>query len=63
MFDFSNITDEGITIALVGYFIVFASLVVLFLVFNNLPRLLNILLKPSKSKIVEKHEPIKKRQA
>jgi len=40
MADASTIND-GIVIALVGYLIVFAALVVLFLVFNNLSKLIN----------------------
>ncbi len=39
---FSNITNEHITIALVGYFIVFTALVCLVTVFMNMPKLLTI---------------------
>jgi glutaconyl-CoA/methylmalonyl-CoA decarboxylase subunit delta len=39
---FSNITNEHITIALVGYFIVFSALVCLVAVFLNLPKLLTL---------------------
>lgn len=37
--------SEGYTVALVGYLIVFVVLVVLILVFTNIPRLLNLNLK------------------
>ena len=40
--DLSAIGSENITIAIVGYIIVFAALVSLFFVFFNLPRLINL---------------------
>ena len=39
-FNFANITDDGIIIAIIGYTIVFAALLLLFLVFNSLPKLI-----------------------
>lgn len=36
---------EGYTVAIVGYLIVFAALVIMIIVFTNLPRLLNMKLK------------------
>ena len=36
------IKGEGLIITFIGYIIVFAALVLLYLVFNNLPKLLNI---------------------
>lgn len=44
-FDFSKITDNAVIIAAVGYLIVFFALVLLFLVFNNLPKLLKMNLR------------------
>lgn len=41
-FDFSQITSEAVITAIVGYLIVFFSLVLLFLLFNNLPRLIKM---------------------
>lgn len=38
--DFSNITDQSIIIAGIGYSIVFAALIVLFYVFNTIPKIL-----------------------
>lgn len=44
-FDFSNITGLSVTIAVVGYVIVFGALVLLFGIFNSLPKLINLNLK------------------
>jgi len=41
-FDISNIGFEEIIIAVIGYCIVFASLVVLYYVFNMIPKLMHI---------------------
>lgn len=41
-FDFSLIDADAITICIVGYVIVFIALVLLYFVFNNLPRILKI---------------------
>ncbi|HPE33245.1 MAG TPA: OadG family transporter subunit [Bacteroidales bacterium] len=41
-FDFSNISIFTIIIALVGYVIVFGALVVLYWIFNSIPKLINI---------------------
>ncbi|NCC72282.1 MAG: hypothetical protein EOM06_02705 [Sphingobacteriia bacterium] len=41
-FDFSNISFLSIIIALVGYVIVFSALVVLYWIFNSIPKLINI---------------------
>lgn len=44
-FDFSNISNENIITAIVGYLIVFGSLVLLFFLFNNLPKLIKMNLR------------------
>jgi len=41
-FDFSNITGVNVTIAIVGYVIVFTALVLLYFVYNTIPKLINI---------------------
>jgi Na+-transporting methylmalonyl-CoA/oxaloacetate decarboxylase gamma subunit len=41
-FDLSNISGANITIAIVGYVIVFVALVLLFFVYNMIPKLINI---------------------
>ena len=41
-FDFSNISGANITIAIVGYVIVFIALVLLYFVYNTIPKLINI---------------------
>jgi len=41
-FSFSNVTGSDITIAIVGYVIVFTALVLLFFVYNFIPKLINI---------------------
>ena len=38
----TNITSNEVVIAIVGYLIVFAALLILYLLFNNLPRLIYI---------------------
>ncbi len=44
-FDFSNVTGLSVTIAVVGYVIVFGALLLLFWIFNSLPKLINLNLK------------------
>ena len=41
-FDLSLINEQGITIAIVGYLVVFVALVLLYTVFNNMPKLLKM---------------------
>jgi len=41
-FSLSNVTGPDITIAIVGYVIVFLALVLLFFVYNSIPKLINI---------------------
>lgn len=41
-FDLSLITDQNIMVTIVGYLIVFLALIMLFLVFTNLPKLLKL---------------------
>ena len=41
-FDFSNVSGANITIAIVGYVIVFTALVLLYFVYNTIPKLINI---------------------
>lgn len=40
-FDFSNISGFSLTVAIVGYIIVFGALVLLFFVYNLLPKFIN----------------------
>ncbi|MFO8087472.1 MAG: OadG family protein [Bacteroidales bacterium] len=57
-FDFSNVTNSNIIVALVGYVIVFSALVLLFLVFRNLPKLIKLNLRSKlKAKKRLKGEP------
>lgn len=42
VFDVSGITVFGITLAVVGYVTVFFALVLLYFVFNNIPRIINL---------------------
>ncbi len=44
-FDFSNINALNVLIAVVGYVIVFGALVLLFGIFNSLPKLINLNVK------------------
>jgi len=44
-FDLSAISDYSIVIALVGYLTVFFALVLLYYVFNNIPRLIDFMIK------------------
>lgn len=44
-FDFSNITNTSVIIAAVGYLIVFFALILLVLVFKNIPKLLKMNLR------------------
>ena len=58
----ANIGSESMTIALVGYVIVFVALVILVLVFSNLPKLINREAKKRMRKRgleVPENEPIK----
>jgi len=41
-FDLSNVSIDNIILSAIGYLIVFSSLVMLFTVFNNLPKLINL---------------------
>ncbi len=59
--DISGINMENITIALVGYMIVFSALALLYFVFNNLPRLIHFqtrlkLIKIGKHECAEKED-------
>ena len=45
-----NIDPSNFTIALVGYVIVFAALVILYFVFSNIPKLLNLHIKIRRKK-------------
>nr|NQU90968.1 OadG family protein [Bacteroidota bacterium] len=42
MFDFSNISGFSLTVAIVGYVIVFSALVLLYFVYSSIPKLINI---------------------
>ncbi|MCF8217405.1 MAG: OadG family protein [Bacteroidales bacterium] len=44
-FDFSHITNSAIIIAISGYLIIFTALVLLYLVFNNIPKLIKMNLR------------------
>ncbi|WP_245527657.1 OadG family protein [Chloroherpeton thalassium] len=59
VFDWSLITEDGIMISLVGYLVVFFSLILLSLVFGALPKVLNFNLKRKLKKKGE-HEQAKK---
>ncbi len=59
--DFSAINADAISVAVVGYSVVFLSLITLYLVFKNLPKLLSLALKrkqkrQGKEQIVAPHE-------
>lgn len=58
-FNLSNITDDSIIIAIIGYTTVFAALVLLFIVFNTIPKLLYLNLK---SKLRKKGESVEIKQ-
>ena len=45
VFDLSAISEFGITVALVGYLTVFFALVVMFFVYNNIPKLINFTIR------------------
>ena len=45
IFDLSRITADDTTLAFVGYMIVFAALIMLFFVFQYVPRVLNLIAK------------------
>ena len=55
-FNFSNITVEEVIIAIIGYFIVFISLVVLFYVFNFIPKILHLRIR---NKLIREGKEIK----
>jgi Na+-transporting methylmalonyl-CoA/oxaloacetate decarboxylase gamma subunit len=61
-FDFSALDEQALAIAVVGYLIVFFALVMLFFVFNSLPRILGLRLKSRSIKkgtnIVDKDHPL-----
>jgi glutaconyl-CoA/methylmalonyl-CoA decarboxylase subunit delta len=44
-FDFSKITGLSVMIAVVGYVIVFGALIILYGIFNSLPKLINLSLR------------------
>lgn len=58
-FNLSNITDEGVIIAITGYVIVFSALLLLFFVFNNLPKLIYLNLRNRQRKLGKRDEEIK----
>lgn len=41
-FDFANVSNFSVTVAVVGYLIVFSALVLLFFVFNAMPKFINL---------------------
>ncbi len=43
-FDFSRIAQSDIIMAIIGYVVVFASLLLLYVIFQNMPRILNAVL-------------------
>jgi len=49
-FDISAITTDNLTTALIGYVIVFTALVMLYFIFDNLPRVLNFFRRLAASK-------------
>ena len=57
-FDFSLIDADAIVICVVGYVIVFSALVLLYFVFNNLPKILKIKLSLNKLLILVKNLPV-----
>lgn len=52
-FDFSLIDADSITICVVGYVVVFFALVLLYFVFNNLPKLLKMKLGKKKKDVAD----------
>jgi len=42
--DFANISENDLILAFMGYVVVFSALVVLYLIFNNLPKILEVIL-------------------
>lgn len=44
-FDFTDISTESIIIAVVGYIIVFSALLIMYYIFNNLKKLINVNIK------------------
>lgn len=48
------ITNQGYTIAIVGWSIVFAALIILVIVFNNIPKIINIKAKRNITKTTKK---------
>jgi hypothetical protein len=55
-FDLSAISGQGITIAIIGYLVVFIALVLSFLLFANLPRILYYRTRKEHKKLAEKEE-------
>lgn len=49
-FDISAITSESLATAAIGYLIVFTALVMLYFIFDNLPKVINFLRKLSASR-------------
>ena len=45
IFDFSAIDNNAITVAIVGYSVVFGALVILFYLFSLIPKLINLKIK------------------
>ena len=58
IFDLSRITADDTTLAFVGYMIVFAALIMLFFVFQYVPRVLNLIAKWKARKKGEEEEVI-----
>ena len=48
------ISNQGYTIAIVGWLIVFAALIILVIVFSNIPKLINIKIKRNITKSTQK---------
>ncbi|MEM1135778.1 MAG: OadG family protein [Bacteroidota bacterium] len=56
-FDLSALDADSLFIALIGYLIVFISLVLLYFIFDNLPRVLNLLKRMAASNEKLKENP------
>ena len=54
------ISNQGLTIAIVGWSIVFIALVVLVIIFNNIPKLINIKTRENFLKTTKEKETTKK---
>lgn len=61
-FDFSLIDESGVMVAIVGYLIVFTALIMLFLVFSNLPKLLKVKFKRNKESVSTAKEGLMKEE-